>query len=196
MGFRRRRYLVNKGFQVKVMVVLLIIIFVESVSIGGVLYFVLKKKLISIMYSSHFEINNLKEIIGWPIAEVVAILTVATIIVSIVILFTLIKRVEVLIESFKNKSIAVGRGDLTIRPTDKYNDLTRNLSKNFDEMVSSLESGFRSIKEDLHQIIEVEKKVKKMVQDDFSMDEYGEISLLLRQKFEKLKIDLDKYRYS
>ena len=149
---RRKRYFIKSGFQTRCIISFCLLILVESIVIGALLYFFINKGITESMYVSHLKIKTTGEIVALIIYYVNIVAAAVTILSALVLSFFIISRIERSLARFKDAAGKVKEGDLTVRLAHKYLDLTNERSKSFEGMLDGLCEKIKSMSSGLDMI--------------------------------------------
>jgi methyl-accepting chemotaxis protein len=195
MQDRRKRYFIKSGFQTKFIISFCLLILVESIAIGVLLYFLINKGITESMYVSHFKIKTTGEIVAPIIYYVNIVAAAATVLSALVLSFFTISRIERSLVKFKEAAGKVKEGDLTVKLTHKYLDLTDELSNSFEGMLDGLCEKVKSMNSELNVIGDKVKTFSTVFKEDaFSHDQITSLSKSLSESINKLGMDINFFK--
>ena len=168
MQDRRKIHFIKKRFQARFIALFCILVFLGSVTIGGVLYYIINRRLTETLYHSHIKVKTVGEIVGPEIVRVNLIVTLCIIAIGFLLAYVVLKRVERRLLPFRVYSERVADGDLTVGAPEQKDDLTGELSQGFNAMVDGLKERFDAIKMRLVMIDSLLQRIEDM--SDKKMD--------------------------
>ncbi len=165
MQDRRKIHFIKKRFQARFIALFCILVFLGSVTIGGVLYYIINRRLTETLYHSHIKVKTVGEIVGPEIVRVNLIVTLCIIAIGFLLAYVVLKRIERRLLPFRVYSERIADGDLTVGVPEQGNDLTDELSGGFNAMVDGLRERFNAIKMRLVTIDGLLQKIDDMADE-------------------------------
>ncbi|MFQ5901063.1 MAG: hypothetical protein ACE5IH_05850 [Thermodesulfobacteriota bacterium] len=145
MHNRRKIHFIKKRFQARFIIGFCSLIFLESLTSGIILYYVLNNTLTEAVFHVHLKAQTTGEIILPILVNINIIIAVVVISISIIMEAISIRRIKKTLFVFKEALTKVEYGDLRVRVSPKPYVLTDRLTGCFNDMVKSLRDKFDSM---------------------------------------------------
>ena len=144
--YRRRRYFINKGLQLRFILIFALIVVVAFLINWQLVYYMVDKELAVELYKSHIKIRTTGEIIKPVLIKMNMILIplLAVVTASAVILLT--RAIELPIVGFRDAVEALGNGKLATRFTG---EAPGDLATGFNTLAERYEGSFIKIEEEI-----------------------------------------------
>ncbi len=145
MKFRRRKYLINTGFQIKIILTYVLISFIGSMIAVSIFSFYAFKKLESLMWSTHISVQSTGELIK-PLflrTNIAGFIFIATLLA--VTAYLIFKRTSGPIYKMSLDINKAAHGDLTGKISLRQKDEFKDVAHDLDEMLTSLRDRFSTL---------------------------------------------------
>lgn len=192
---RRRIYFIKKRFQAMFILGFSILIVLESLTIGALLYYLLYNRLNEAIYRSHIKIKTTGELIAPILINVNTAVAITVILIAIIFLLIIARRVEYSLGIFMESATRIGSGDLTCRIDDQYHLLTADLAHSFNKMTEGIKEKVDALKVNLEGIEDGIKSLDQRLRTGIpAKDSLQENIQTLSRATERFEEDLRRFK--
>lgn len=187
MKFRRRRYLINTNYQMRIITIFVFIAFIGSLAAIGLFNFLANNKLETLIWSTHISAHSTGELIK-PLFITINI--AGFIFVSILILITafiITRRTSVPLQSMAKDIAKAADGDLTVVIPLPQSDEFRDTASELNNMLKSIRARFKVINDSY---MDISNKLEDLNAKRASADYLDTILL----QVESLETELNKFK--
>ncbi len=145
MKFRRRKYLINTGFQIKIILTYVLISFIGSMAAVSIFSLLAFKKLESLMWSTHISAQSTGELIK-PLffrTNIAGFIFIATLLA--ITAYLIFRKTSGPIYRMSSDIKKAADGDLTGKISLRQKDEFKDVAHDLDEMLTSLRDRFREV---------------------------------------------------
>ncbi len=192
---KRKKYLIQKVFQTKVIFFVLLLIVLSSIISGIILY---KRTNIDLGFhygEAHSKLKNTGEILlpNVLVGNIIAIIFIGA--ASIVFTILLSHKIAGPLHRFEKNAEQIARGDLTIVTKLRQNDQIHGLAESFSKMTIELREKLLGIKKGSDELPGLLKKIQRLSrQEHVSSKDLSGISQQLSQINETLQNSLNNFK--
>ncbi len=194
MQNRRKIHFIKKRFQARFIALFCMLVFFGSVTIGGVLYYIINERITETLYRSHIKVRTVGEIVGPVILRVNVAVTIFIIVLGLLLAYLLLRRIEKQLLPFKDYSDRLAEGDLTVSVPDGDDELTADLTEGFNTMIDRLRDRFDSMKRRLVTIDDLLKKLEEITDERREVIRIEPILKELEKEIQGMKEDTETFK--
>lgn len=192
---RRRIYFIKKGFQAMFILGFFLLIVLEFLGIGTLLYFLLDNRLSAAIYMGHIKVKTTGELIKPVLINVNTAVALTVVLTAIILALIIIRRVEHSLNIFREAAKRVRNGDLTYRIDYQSHGLTGELIRFFNKMVGRIKEEVDALKSDLDGVEEEIRDLNQRLREGtLTKDNLQENLRSISRAIDKFEADLRRFK--
>ncbi len=175
MKFRRRRYIINAGLQMKFIISFVLVSLLGSIAAVAAFNFFALRKLETLMWSTHISAKTTGELIG-PLSVYVNIISFLFVsVLLIIIVIWMIRKVSGPLYRMSKDIMRVADGDLSTSIILRQKDELKDVAHELNIMIKSIREKFNIISEKYTGISRSIGRLKKEISNTESIKDYNSI---------------------
>ncbi len=175
MKFRRRRYIINAGLQMKFIISFMLVSLLGSIAAVAAFNFFALRKLETLMWSTHISAKTTGELIG-PLSVYVNIISFLFVsVLLIIIVIWMIRKVSGPLYRMSKDIMRVADGDLSTSIILRQKDELKDVAHELNIMIKSIREKFNIISEKYTGISRSIGRLKKEISNTESIKDYNSI---------------------
>ncbi len=172
-----------------------LLIVLEFLGIGTLLYFLLDNRLSAAIYMGHIKVKTTGELIKPVLINVNTAVALTVVLTAIILALIIIRRVEHSLNIFREAAKRVRNGDLTCRIDYQSHGLTGELIRFFNKMVGRIKEEVDALKSDLDGVEEEIRDLNQRLREGtLTKDNLQENLRSISRAIDKFEADLRRFK--